>query len=201
MNERGRSQSAAPLFRLAINQLAAYDFLRLVSDGIHAPNPLQRILCFELFCNALGPGHLPYHQIKLSTGLSINLPQVIIQFAGGEKIGICNALVLLQPAQVPLAPNSHNWLLLSFSGNYIVISLQLILQACSYVCWTCQEKCSRETPKVWKWMKFETERSVAEWSFKFRRMLMRPAPAAFCERPPAASRPDCSCRLEAGCSK
>ena len=49
MNERGRSQSAAPLFRLAINQLAAYDFLRLVSDGIHAPNPLQRILCFELF--------------------------------------------------------------------------------------------------------------------------------------------------------
>lgn len=67
--------------------------------------------------------------------------------------------------------------------------------------WTCQEKCSRETPKVWNWMKFETERSVAEWSFKFRRLLMRPAPAAFCERPPAASRPDCSCRLEAGCSK
>ena len=67
--------------------------------------------------------------------------------------------------------------------------------------WTCQEKCSRETPKVWNWMKFETERSIAEWSFKFRRLLMRPAPAAFCERPPAASRPDCSCRLEAGCSK
>ena len=67
--------------------------------------------------------------------------------------------------------------------------------------WTCQEKCSRETPKVWNWMKFETERSVAEWSFKFRRLLMRPAPDAFCERPPAASRPDCSCRLEAGCSK
>ena len=105
MNERGRSQAAAPLFRLAINQLAAYDFLRLVSDGIHAPYPFQWIFCFELFRDTFGPGHLPYHQIKLSAGLSIDPPQVIVQSAGGEKIGICNAPVLLQPAQVPLAPD------------------------------------------------------------------------------------------------
>ena len=111
------------------NQFRIYDLFRPIPDAVHAPDPLHLILCFELFRDALGSGHLPDYQFKLPAGLSINLPQIIAQFAGGEKISICNAPVLLQPAEVPLAPDSDCWPLVSFPGDQIVVALQLVLQA------------------------------------------------------------------------
>lgn len=91
------------------NQFRVYDLFCTIPDAVHASNPLQLVLCFELFRDALGSGHLRNQGIKLLVGLSINLPQIVIQSAGGEKIGICNAPVLLQPAQMPLTPDTDSW--------------------------------------------------------------------------------------------
>ena len=104
--ERTRAQPirCAPSI-LIENQIRVYDLFRPIPDAVHAPYPLHLVFCFELFRDALGLCHLRNQDIKLPVGLSINLPQVFIQFSSGQEIGICNAPVLLQPAQMPLAPD------------------------------------------------------------------------------------------------
>lgn len=72
----------------AVYEFAQHILLRPEADTVHLSDPCHLILSFHLFGDAIGGCHLPDQQFKLFIGLSINILQIIVQPAGGQKTGI-----------------------------------------------------------------------------------------------------------------
>lgn len=94
-------------FLKGINNLVVHDFLCLVMDGIHLPYPLHLIVSFELFCDACFFSQL-FYQLKKEIFCSlVNFGKMPVQLAFQQECIAEGAVVFLQVAVMPLAPDAN----------------------------------------------------------------------------------------------
>jgi len=78
-----------------------YDFFYPLSDPIHPPYPLHRILRLELLGDAFGGSIVFDKPKKKSVGLFFNVCEVRAELAAGLQIGIEDRTVLPEMAPLP----------------------------------------------------------------------------------------------------
>ena len=76
------------MLRLVVNYIVIYDFCGSDADVIHPRKPLYLIARFELLGHILMLCHLFYEPKKHILSLLVDLGKVVIEFSGGEQIGV-----------------------------------------------------------------------------------------------------------------
>lgn len=84
-----------PLLWLVINYIVIYDFCGSAADVIHPNNPLNLIICFELFSNALTFCHLFYESKKHILSSFVNVREITVQLTACQQIDISHLVILL----------------------------------------------------------------------------------------------------------
>ncbi len=90
-----------------------YDLYCPVPDVVHPLHPQHLILRLELFGDALTLCHLFYQQEHLLRRLLVDVVKVGIQPAAGQQFRVQGFALCFDVLQVPPAPNTDRFLLLS----------------------------------------------------------------------------------------
>lgn len=98
---------------LCVDQTVIYDLYCPVPDVVHPLHPQHLILRLELFGDALTLCHLFYQQEHLLRRLLVDVVKVGIQPAAGQQFRVQGFALCFDVLQVPPAPNTDRFLLLS----------------------------------------------------------------------------------------